>query len=71
MNAFEQVRLTPVRPPCGDPNWRTFKLSETATKKGRQRARNRHAGRCTWCGRWVEAGAGALDKSGGRWVVFC
>lgn len=61
-------------PRCGEPGSliHNYRLSRTATKVGRQRARNRYGAPCYFCGHWVEPGDGCIEKSKKTgWTVFC
>ncbi len=59
-------------PPCGTPDgFFTYRLSQSPTKSGKDRARNRHAGPCDACGRYLMAGQGCVSKTQGRWVIYC
>jgi len=64
---------TDERKRCGRGDWPalSMRLSQVPTKSGRSRAANRYPGRCRACGQVVPAGHGCVEKSNGKWVIFC
>jgi hypothetical protein len=57
---------------CGTPDAAfTYLWSRGFRKSGKAPTPNRYAGTCFACGYPVPAGAGCIDKSGDRWVVYC
>jgi len=51
--------------PCG-------RYGSSGTRKdGQPRKRNQYPGACCFCGRALAAGEGCVERSNGRWVVFC
>lgn len=60
------------RPRCGTPDALIkTRISRMPKKSGGERARNRYAADCEICGHSVSVGDGCIEKSKGRWVVFC
>jgi len=55
---------------CYASDAKTHYASGVETRTDGQRP-NRFAGKCTMCGRWVEAETGHITKIDGKWHVFC